>query len=602
MRFLRNVLATLVGLFLFFGLITLIFAGIIAAASSEKEVEVEANSVLKLELTKPIVERENDDVFNDLPFPGGSNVGVIGLIELRRAIQAAKEDDNIKGIYLVTGVAPAGWAAYEEIRNELIDFKASGKFIVAYSEFLTEPGYYLGAVADELHLFPEGLVEFNGLYQGVTFVKDALAKIGVEPRVFRVGKFKGAVEPLIRNDISEENRMQIESYLGSIYDTYLEGLAQTTTLSEAKLRSLADSMQVFLPQQALDQGMVTQLSYDDQVKESIRRKLGIAEEEAEQNGDSDDDDDDDDKEDINFISLDKYRRSLDKDAEYSRQRIAVIVAEGTIVNGEGNNDQIGGEKFAKEIRKAREDDNVKAVVLRINSGGGSASASDQMWREVQLTKEVKPIIASMSTYAASGGYYMAMGCDTIVAQPNTITGSIGIFGLFFGAQELLDKIGVTVDVVKTSPLADILDPSQPLGPAEERVIQSFVNKGYETFVSKVAQGRGMTVEQVKELAGGRVYTGKEALELDLVDILGGLDTAVAIAARRADLEDGDYRVRYYPETKPLFEQILEGFEQNASVYFLKRELGPLYPHVQQLRELEHMQGLQMRLPFMTDIR
>ncbi len=598
MRFLRNVLATLVGLFLFFGLVTLIFAGIIAAASSEEEVEVEANSVLKIDLNQPIVERENDDPFSDLSFPGNDNAGVIGLIELRRAIQAAKDDDNIKGIYLVTGVAPAGWATYEEIRNELIDFKASGKFMVAYSEFLTESGYYLGSVADELHLFPEGLVEFNGLYQGVTFVKEGLEKLGVEPRIFRVGQFKGFVEPFIRDDLSEENRMQIESYLGSIYGTYLQGLAQTTDLSEAKLRSLADSMQVFLPQQAVDQGMVTQLSYDDQVKESIRRQLGIEEEETEQEDEGGDEEDDD----INFISLDKYRRSLDKDDDYSRNRVAVIVAEGTIVNGNGDNASIGGEKFAKEIRKAREDDNVKAVVLRINSGGGSASASDQMWREVQLTTEKKPVIASMSTYAASGGYYMAMGCDTIVAQPNTITGSIGIFGLFFGAQELLDKIGVSVEVVKTGPLADILDPSQPLGPAEERIIQNYVNKGYETFVSKVAQGRGMTVEQVKELAGGRVYTGKEALELDLVDILGGLDTAVAIAARRANLEDGDYRVRYYPEVKPLFEQILEGFEQSASTYFLKRELGPLYPHVKQLHELEHMQGLQMRLPFMTDIQ
>ena len=596
MKFLRNVLATLVGLFVFFGLITLLFAGIIAAASSEEEVEVKANSVLKLELTQPIVERENDDPFSDLSLPGTEDAGVIGLLELRRAIQAAKDDDNIKGIYLVTGIAPAGWATYEEVRNDLIDFKASGKFIVAYFDFLTEPGYYLGSVADELHLFPEGLVEFNGLYQGVTFVKEGLEKLGVEPRIFRVGQFKGAVEPFLRNDISEENRMQIESYLGSIYDTYLQGLAQSTDLSEAKLRSLADSMQVFLPQQAVDQGMVTQLSYDDQVKESIRRKLGI-EEVSEEEGDEDEDEDD-----INFISLNKYRKSLKGDEDYARNRVAVIVAEGTIVNGNGDNTNVGGDKFAKAIRKAREDDNVKAVVLRINSPGGSASASDQMWREIQLTTEKKPVIASMSTYAASGGYYMAMGCDTIVAQPNTITGSIGIFGMFFGAQELLDKIGVSVDVVKTSPLADILDPSQPLGPAEERIIQSFVDKGYETFVSKVAQGRGMTVEQVKELAGGRVYTGKEALELDLVDLLGGLDTAVAIAARRADLEDGDYRVRYYPEVKPLFEQILEGFNQSASTYFLKRELGPLYPHVQQLRELEHMQGLQMRLPFVTDIR
>ena len=595
MRFLRNVLATLVGLIVFSGLVFLILAGIVATASSEEEVVVEANSVLRIELNKPIVERENDDVLNELPvFPGAGGAGVIGLIELRRAIQAAKEDDNIRGIYLTTGLAPAGWAAYQEIRDELIDFKNSDKFIVAYAEFLTEPGYYLGSVADELHLFPEGLVEFNGLYQGVTFLKDALDKLGVEPRIFRVGKFKSAVEPFTSNNISPENRMQIESYLNSIYDTYLEGLAETTDLNVPQLRNIADSMRVFLPQQAVDEKLVTRLSYEDQVKESIRQRLGIEEEETEE--------EDGDDEGINFISLDRYRQSLADDTEYSRNRIAVIVAEGNIVNGVGDATSIGGEKFAKEIRKAREDDNVKAVVLRINSPGGSASASDQLWREVQLTKEKKPIIASMSTYAASGGYYMAMGCDTIVAQPNTITGSIGIFLLSFGAQELLDKIGVSIDVVKTAPLADILDPSQPLSSAEERILQNFVDEGYETFVSKVAQGRGMTVEAVKELAGGRVYTGQEALDRELVDVLGGLDTAVALAVRKANLEEDNYRVKYYPEVKPLFQQILEGLDKSASTYFLKRELGPLYPHVKQLRELEYLQGLQMRLPFVEEIR
>ena len=596
MRFLRNVLATLVGLLVFFGLVFLILAGIVASASSEEEVVVEENSVLRIELDRPIVERENDDVLNEFSFfAGPGDGGAIGLIELRRAVQAAKEDDNIKGIYLTTSLAPAGWATYQEIRDELIDFKASGKFIIAYSELLTETGYYLGSVADELHLFPEGIVEFNGLYQGVTFFKGALDKLGVEPRIFRVGKFKGAVEPFTRTSISDENRLQIESYLNSIYDTYLKGLAETTDLSEAQLRSIADSMQAFLPQQALDKKLVTQLSYDDQVKESIRRKLGVEEEQEEE-------EEEDADEGINFISLGKYQQSLADDTEYSRNRIAVIVAEGNIVNGSGGTNSIGGEKFAKEIRKAREDDNVKAIVLRINSPGGSASASDQMWREVQLTKGKKPIIASMSTYAASGGYYMAMGCDTIVAQPNTITGSIGIFLLSFGAQELLDKVGISVDVVKTAPLADLLDPSQPLGPAQERILQRSVDKGYETFVTKVAQGRGMTVEKVKELAGGRVYTGQEALDNQLVDLLGGLDTAVALAVRKANLEGDDYRVKYYPEAKPLFQQLLEGLDQNASTYFLKRELGPLYPHLEQLREVEQWQGLQMRLPFVEAVQ
>lgn len=590
----RNVLATLVGLVVFFGLLFLILAGIITAASSEEEVIVEENSVLRIELNKPIVERENDDVFSDLSlFPGADNGGIIGLVELRRAIQEAKEDDNIQGIYLVTGVAPAGWAVYQEIRDELIDFRTSGKFIVAYADFLTEPGFYLGSVADELHLFPEGIVEFNGLYQSVTFLKEALDKLGVEPRIFRVGKFKSAVEPFTSTEISEENRMQIESYLNSIYDTYLAGLAETTNLSEPELREIADSMKVFLPQQAVDEKLVTQLSYDDQVKESIRRKLGIEEEEG---------DDEEEDQDINFISLAKYQRSLKQDTDYARNRVAVIVAEGNIVNGEGSATSIGGAKYAKAIRKAREDDNVKAIVLRINSPGGSASASDQIWREVQLTKDVKPIIASMSTYAASGGYYMAVGCDTIVAQPNTITGSIGIFLLAFGAQDLLEKVGISVDVVTTAPLADILNPSQPLTPAEERIVQNFVDEGYETFVGKVAEGRRLTVEEIKSLAGGRVYTGQEALDRNLVDLLGGLDTAIAIAVDNAGLEDNDYRVKYYPEVKPLFQQILEELDASASTYFLKRELGPLYPHVRQIRDLEHQQGLQMRLPLVGEIK
>ncbi len=591
MRFLRNVLATLVGLIVFFGLLFLIFGGIIAAASAEEEVTVESNSVLRIDLDKPIVERENDDVFSDLPvFPGASDGGVIGLIELRKAIQRAKEDDNIQGIYLTPGVSSAGWAVYEEIRNELIDFKTSGKFIVAYAEILTEPGFYLGSVADELHLFPEGLVEFNGFYRGVTFLKGALDKLGIEPRIFRVGKFKSAVEPFTSTEISEENRMQIESYLNSLYDTYLGGIAATTELNETRLREIADSMEVFLPQQAVDAKMVTQLSYDDQVKTSIRQRLGMEEVEGEE------------KEEIEFISLDKYRKSLEQDEEYSRNRVAVIVAEGNIVNGEGATTSIGGAKFAKAIREAREDDNVKAIVLRINSPGGSASASDQIWREVQLTKEVKPIIASMSTYAASGGYYMAVGCDTIVAQPNTITGSIGIFLLAFGAQEALNKLGITVDAVQTAPLADILDPSRPLTPAAERIIQNFINKGYETFVTKVAQGRSMTVEEIKALAGGRVYTGEEALENKLVDMLGGLDTAIGLAVDKAGLAEDEYQVKYYPKVKPLFQQILEELEGNASTYFLKRELGPLYPHVQQVRNLQHQQGLQMRLPFVEEIR
>ncbi len=579
MRFLLNVLATILGLFLFFGLLVLILSGIASSAASQQEVHIEDNSVLKITLDKPIVERAADSPLKYLPFPGGDD-GVIGLINLKQAITHAKEDDRIKGIYLDAGMATGGMASLKEIHDALVDFKTSGKFVVGYSEIMTERAYYVASAADELYLNPQGIMEFNGFFVETTFFKGTLEKIGVQPEIFRVGDFKSAVEPFIRTDMSKESREQTSSYLNSTYDTYLDDLSKTINQPVATLRQMADSMKVNTASEAAKYKLVKATAYYDEILKNIGEKIG-----------------EDNIEDINFIALNKYVDAVSNDQDYATNRIAVIVANGEIIPGEAEGTQIGGETFAKEIRKARLDDNVKAIVLRINSPGGSALASDVIWREVVLTKKVKPIIASMSDVAASGGYYMAMGCDTIVAQPNTITGSIGIFALAFNATELVNKLGLTTDIVSTSPFADILNPTSELSDYERMVMQHYVEEGYESFVGKAAEGRNMSVEAVKKVASGRVWTGAQAKERNLVDVLGGLDDALQIAVDQSGLKDEEYRVKYYPETKTVFEQIMKELGQEVSTYKLQKELGLAYPLIQQLKTLENMQGVQARMPY-----
>ncbi|MFP4503498.1 MAG: signal peptide peptidase SppA [Cyclobacteriaceae bacterium] len=589
MRFLRNVLATIVGLVVFFGLIIMVFA--IIGAASEQEVEVEANSVLRLELNKPIVERDTEDPFSSILLPGTN--GVIGLINLREAIKKAKNDENIKGIYLDAGMLTTGYGTMEEIRNDLLDFKESGKFIVSYSDIVGERGYYLNSVADEVYINPQGIIEFNGFAVEVTFIKNTLEKLGVEPQVFRVGDFKSAVEPLTRTSLSDSARLQTQEYLGNLYEVYLQGIAETRGLEVATLRNIADSMKVRFAGDAVQYGLATDTAYYDQVLNVIGEKLGL---EADENGTIDTDN-------INFISLKKYEQSLENEPdEYSRNRVAVIVATGNIVNGEGEGEVIGGETFAKEIRKARLDDNIKAIVIRINSAGGSALASDIMWREIQLAKEVKPVIASMSDVAASGGYYMAMGCDTIVAHPNTITGSIGILGVIPNVEELLNKIGVTTDVVQTGQFSDIYNLTGPLSEFEQQIIQNQIEEGYETFTRKAAAGRNMPLEQLLRVASGRVWSGIEAKDRNLIDVFGGLDQAIEIAVEKAKLEEGDYQVRYYPKKKTFIEELIAELENQTSTYFLKRELGLTYPYVMKLKELEQYRGVQARMPFEIEIK
>lgn len=579
LQFFKYVLATVVGLFAFIVLIILLGS---LFSPGDGLPEVKENSVLKLNLNSPITELSEEDPFEDLDLPIASGTSGLSLIELLQSIQYAKTDENIKGIYLDARYTAAGFASLQELRDALLDFKKSGKFVVAYGEIYTEGAYYLASTADQIHLNPIGLVELNGLSSEVPFIKGTLEKLEVKPLIFKVGDFKSAVEPFFLDKMSDANREQVTSYLNSIYDLYLKNVAESRELSIEKLREISDSMLVRDAETALQYQLINNISYEDEVQEVIKSLLKLKKDEK-----------------IEYIGFKNYSKvAKAKGAKKGKNRIAVIVAEGEIVDGQGDNTNIGGDRFAEEIRKARLNKDIKAVVLRINSPGGSALASDIMWREVQLLKKEKPVIASMSDLAASGGYYMAMGCDTIVAQPNTITGSIGIFGVLFEAEDLLkNKIGVTTDRVNTGGFSDLGNPSRKMTEAEKQIIQNQVNRGYEIFTTKAAEGRNMPIEALLKVASGRVWTGAQAKERGLVDVLGNLDDAIAIAAQKAGVAD-DYRVRIYPSKPNFLDRLLKrSSPESVKQKMLQDEMGEFYTYYQQAKRLQNLRGIQARLPF-----
>ena len=582
MKFLGNVLAVIVGLFVFGIVAMLIFFGIIGlvASSSEKEVTLEENSILHLDLNgRTLVERtsEEDLVFGSFLDPfGGENTA--GLVNLKKAIGEAKTNENVKGIYLNAGLIGAGQAGLLELREALIDFKESGKFIVAYDEAYSEGGYFLASVADEIYLNPLGGIDFNGFSSEGIFLKGFFEKVGIKPEVFRVGEFKSAVEPFILDKMSPENRLQTQYFLDDINNHALELIAKSRGIAQDSLIRINHQMLVRKPKDAVTYKLATALKYEDEVHSILKEKLGLKE--------------DDQIATINATDLGGMAKSKNIT---SSNRIAVIFAEGEIVDGNADG-AISSEKFAKEIRKARKDENIKAIVLRVNSPGGSILASDVIWREMSEAKKVKPVIVSMGEVAASGGYYIAAPADTIVAQPNTITGSIGIFGILFNVQELVnDKLGVTTDVVSTGELSDFGNMARPLTEVERTIIQSSVEEGYETFISRVAEGRGMHPDSVRKVASGRVWTGSQAKARGLVDVLGGLDTAIGIAAAKIKVGE-DYRVVYYPEKKPWFEELMVSFSDQVQVRILQSQLGEQYPLFQKIQKIKQYQGVQVRMP------
>ena len=551
----KNVLSTLVALILF--TVAAVFIGIviIGALSAEEPVVIKENSILHLKLTKPVTEMEKENPFEEL-FPVSPET--IGLIQVKEAIAEAAEDNNIKGIYLEAPYIIAGIATVEELRQSLIEFKNSGKFIVAYGEMYSEGSYYLASAADEIYLHPEGDLEWNGLAANLTFFRGMLDKLRIEPQIFRVGEYKSAIEAYERKDMSPENREQIEVLLTDINDAMVKNIAESRQIAIDRAAESSEKMLVRSPKDAADLKVIDGLLYEDQVFDELKDLVGIEE-----------------SEDLEFIKYNRYRKSYSNYSS-SKNEVAVIVASGEILPGQGDLNTIGGAKFSKEIRKARLNAKVKAIVLRINSPGGSFLASDVLWREITLAAREKPVIASLSDVAASGGYYMAMGCDSIVAHPNTITGSIGIYSVIFNAGGFLnDKLGITTDEVSTGEVSALYTMDRPLNEQQKRIIQNDTDQGYETFVTKAAAGRGTTVKAIKAVASGRVWSGSQAIKNGLVDIIGGLDIAVEVAAEKAEVSD-DYKVKYYPRQKPFLEQLISDLEGDTQVKIMKEQLGDLY--------------------------
>lgn len=580
MAFLRNLLATLLGLFIFsfFGLI-IIFGIIGAVASSDAVPVVGEQTVLHMKLNGPVVEKTIEDPIQELIGNGPKPIGLLDVLEM---LESAKNDKNVVGIYLEPKSVSASYSSLQEIRDALIDFKSSGKFVYAYGEYLSEGEYYLVSAADSIFVNPEGLIEFNGLTAGVTFFKGLFEKLDIEPEIFRVGQFKSFVEPFIRKDMSEENRLQLSELIGSVHDTYLKNVSEVRGISVEELKNISDKMLVRTPEQGVEYGLISKVAYEDEMISMMKTKLGI-----EQDAD------------INFMSYSNYMKA-ETSEESSSNKIAVIVANGDIIMGD-DDESIGGEKFAREIRNARESKSIKAIVLRVNSPGGSLTASDMIWREIMLTKGVKPIIASMSDVAASGGYFISMPCDTIVAQPNTITGSIGIFGMLFNFGNFMEnKLGITTDNVSTGEFSDIMTVTRSLNEHERAIIQKQVEDGYETFTTKAAQGRNMELDKLLEVASGRVWTGQQAYERGLVDVLGSFDDAVMIAAEKANIAD-DFRVSYYPRQKPLLEKLMSDLSDTDVSIFSKND-QIVTPYLKKIERLQHMQGLQVRLPGDIEIR
>jgi len=584
--FFKYLLATVLGVIIAGLLLFLIMIGSIGAmvSSQDQPVKVKPHTILHLTLDQPIMDRSNKNPMENFDFGSFKPTTQLGLNDIIENLDKAKNDPNIDGIYLDLTVIPTGIATIEEIRNALIKFKESGKFILAYADVYTQTTYYMASVADKVYLNPEGEFAFIGMRSEIMFFKEAMEKLGLEPQIIRHGKFKSAVEPFMYTKMSDENREQIMTYMGSIWNHLLEGISKERQLSVKALNDMADNLTIKNAQAAVENGLIDGLKYKDEILADLAERTEKT----------------DDKK-IETINLSKYFKAPgEKKKSLEKNKIAVVYASGSVIMGEGQEGTIGSERISKAIREARKDSTVKAIVFRVNSGGGSALASEIIWREVKLAQEVKPVIASLGDVAASGGYYIVAPAQKIIASPNTITGSIGVFGLLFSGKDLLNnKLGVHVDVAKTNKFADMGSFNRPLTAQEREIIQFGVEEIYDTFISHVAEGRNMTKEQVDEIGQGRVWSGANAIEIGLIDGFGGLNDAIMLAAEAANLEK--YRVVEFPKLKDPFEQILEDLQGNAMTSIVKNQLGNEYKYYETLQNAKQMQGIQARIPYEIEI-
>lgn len=585
--FLKFTLATIVGIVV--SSVVLFFLSILITFSmlytSDSEVQVKENSIFKLDLNGTLSERSQEDPFS---FLIGDDSQSYGLDDILASIRKAKENENIKGIYIeATSLSSNGFASLKEIRDALADFKSSGKFIVAYADTYTQGLYYISSIADKILLNPQGMLDWSGLASSPIFFKDLLDKVGIEMQVFKVGTYKSAVEPYTSTQMSDANREQVTDYLTSLWSTLTTEVSSARQISTDDLNRAADRMMLFQPaEECVASGLADTLIYKTDVTDYLKQMAGLEK--------------DDDLPTLDLNDMRNVKKNVPKDK--SGNIVAVYYACGQIGNGMtgSGSEGIDGEKVTRDLRKLQEDEDVKAVVLRVNSPGGSAYESEQIWHAVSELKKEKPVIVSMGDYAASGGYYIACNADTIVAEPTTLTGSIGIFGMVPNPSKLLQKIGVNFDVVKTNAYGDFGIPNRSMNESEKELMQAYVNRGYDLFLTRCAEGRGMTKEAVDQIAQGRVWTGTRAKELGLVDELGGLDRAIEIAVGKAGVDA--YTLISYPAKKSAWEQLMDF---NAGHYIktslLQGEAGRLYRQIEAVDQISQGDPLQALIYFEPNI-
>lgn len=583
--FLKFTLASIIGVLISMFLIFIILVGIISAASSKKELTVKPHSILLAKFDVPIVDRDAENPFDNLSFGNIDMAGNLGLNHIIENIEKAASDENIDGIFLDLTVIPAGIATLEEIRNSLVKFKESGKFIYAHADFFTQGSYFLATSADKIFLTPEGELPWRGIRSQQIFFKRALDKLGIEPQVIRHGEYKSAAEPFILEKLSNENRQQINDYITAIWDNILDKISSSRGIPVEELKKYADDLTISNAESAYAHHFVDSLLYFDEVITVLKKLTQTAE-----------------KDNINSVTIKKYTQVPKKRETKGliKDKIAVIYASGNIVTGEGGSNMMGSDKVSKIIREARRDSSIKAIVFRVNSGGGSALASEVIWREVKLASKAKPLIASMGDVAASGGYYIVTPAKKILANINTLTGSIGVIGMLPNGQNFMkDKLGITSDVVKTNKHSDLGSFFRPLEPEETELIQKEIGNTYNSFTLHVAEGRGMTQDAVDKIGGGHIYSGTEAKKIGLIDDFGGLKEAIELAAEEAGLKN--YRTVEMPEIEDPLQTIIKQLSGEVKLRAIRSELGDNYKYYEQLKKIQHLQGIQAILPFEIDV-
>lgn len=582
--FFKYLLATITGIIISTILLFTIITGLIVglAASADKETVIESPSILHLNINGTIIDRNIDDPFENLDIPGFSeSPKKYGLNQIIRALKKAKTDPQIKGILLNPGSINTGFATLSEIRKALIDFKECGKPIIAYQGNMPQLSYYLCSAADKIYINPQGILEIKGLAAQRTFYKKTLEKLGIEVTVIKHGKYKSAVEPFIQEKMSAANKEQTTAYLTSLWNTYKKDISSSRPVSSYIIDEFADKGMMFSkPEIATQMQLIDGTRYVDEIHSELRAILNIGE-----------------KDKLNLIKLKKYITTTDLNTNFTKDKIAIIYASGGI--DDMSSDGINSSKLSETIRKARLDKLVKAIVLRVNSPGGSAYGSEQIWREVKLAAEEKTLIVSMGDMAASGGYYIACAADSILAEPSTITGSIGIFGLFPNIAGLSKKIGLSYDQVKTNSLSDFGRLSKPLSMQEKNLLQAYIERGYDTFISRCAEGRHTTKSAIDSIGQGRVWTGEMALKIGLIDKLGNLEDAIAIAAEKANISA--YRIQELPETKTILESILSDLSGEVQEKILQVQLQESYPIYKTIQQIKNTNGIQARIPFNIEI-